>query len=528
MLSWCKPALPPIAAALSLLSASPAHAAGNPQLELCNQLPQHLGEQEKWRLKQALTESFPVRFFDTLSKVRIEETVDEYLLGPQARAPIGGQGTPRIIVPAGFLPRQCRMLLLQAYHLSGNMRGEDTVRPAAQACIRRGGGWSSCLDAAVTAHLAQARPMPWEPSDADGLTIEQFLTGLPWLSAQFLMAHEAAHLVLGNQNQNTELEADLLGLQSVISNGTLPIGLLSSFATTSLIDEVVPADLHGSSACRASRSQQLTRRLLPKVLLLSVALIKPDKFKAAQANSDLSDSTSLLMVPVGNCTPYSPGRFDAMERDLDDLLVISRRSVEAANAGTPYYLAAALDAFSPRTPDGMKWKTVMLFVGVMRGSMTGTFDMAAGRQYLAKMEPLFGKVDLTSLAPNNYAALAYLRAMSWYMNRPAGTSAVANARELVVRFNAAQRYLPLDGTVLEVAKMGVANKDIPAMGVLMAALSFSLARIIAEGCGDPERMMKTFEAINPAMVGSDRAAACVELRNSSIASQVKDFGWTAN
>ncbi|MBN8811680.1 MULTISPECIES: hypothetical protein [unclassified Sphingomonas] len=528
MLSWCKLALPPIAAALSLLSASPAHAAGNPQLELCNQLPQHLGEQEKWRLKQALTESFPVRYFDTLSRVRIEETVNEYLLGPQAGAPMGGQGAPKIIVPAAFLPRQCRMLLLQAYHLSGNTRGEEKVKPAAQACIRRGGGWASCLDAAVTAHLAQASPVPWEPSDADGLTIEQFLANAPWLSVQFLMAHEAAHLVLPKQGESAELEADLLGLQSMISNGTLPIGLLSGFATTSLIDEVVSADLHGSSACRALRSQQLTKRLLPKVLLLSVALIKPEKFRAAQANSDLSDSTSLLMAPAGQCTTYSPGRFDAMERDLDDLLVISKRSVEAVNAGTPYDLAAALDAFSPRTPDGMKWKTVMLFMSAMRGSMTGTFDLAGGRQYLAKIEPLFGKVDLTSLAPNNYAALAFLRAMSWYMSQPAGTSAVANARELVARFNVAQRYLPLDGPVLEMARVGVANKDLAAMGVVMAALSFSLARIIAEGCGDPERMMKPFVAINPAMVGADRAAACVELRNSSIASQVKEFGWTAN
>lgn len=534
MRSWLKRWLPPLLLALQALIAAKAHAE-NPQLATCSTLPEHLGEAEKWRLKQALIDSFPVRYFDTLSQVRIEEVDNEGLLGPHAKRSLDPKVPPVIQIPQGFLPKQCRMILFQAYHLSNCCDGKEQVAPRAMACIRGGGAWAKCLDSALIDYLSNVKPIDYGETKALGLdfTFEDFLKLTPWAGAKFLMAHEAGHLVLNSTGRRAsdddEFEADLLGLQSIISDGTLPLTLLTNFATASLIDEVAQDEMHGSSACREVRALQMTRRLLPKVHLLQVAMIQPEKFAEGEKRSDLSDQTDLMMSRPANCRTYDPARFSAMEADLDDLLVLARNLASGPrDASRVKDFTTRLADFSPRSGEGRKWKTMQLFQFTAIIAMPQAQDPEGIRQYSIQFEPLYAKTDLTSLAPADYAMLQYFRGLTWFFSQPNGTSVIANARGMVSRFDAVKRYLPLDGNLMQYLVDSLKNKDVSALSLLMFSMTYVTAKIEAEGCGNAETVMRPLAMLNPEKFAAGAGAACTELRNSTIAGQVKQFGWTAD
>lgn len=492
-------------------------------------------------MHQTLINSFPARYFDVLSSVTVEESSNDMLLGPIWRIPMDRKSAPTLVIPQGILAKQCRMLLFQIYHLSGYAGGRDIVKNAAVACIRRGGARSACLDSALVAYLSSVSPLP---SEADApFTLDQFLAEAPWSAVQFLMAHEAGHLVQrADKKANTldvELEADLLGLQSVVSNGVLPIGLLASHATISLIDEVVPPGAHGTAACRAARSLQLTKRLLPKILLLNVALYEPKAFaRAQQQRQDLSDTMSLAMSPAQECATYDPARFDALERDFDTLVALAKTYVETASVPAAVgALTSQLAATKLATGDGAKWKTIMLVMLAMKAGAPLASGEDQQRELYANIDRLLDKSDLSGLAPVDYAALHYFRALIGYVTRPAGTGAVANARTLIESYDAVGRYFPLEGRAFEFSMgrmKGLDGSGVPglrvnldAFGILMFKISYDMARVVAFGCDDAANLMKELAELNPA-AKQDLKAACLDLRRSTIESQQKKFGWTVD
>ena len=516
---------------LTILSSSAASATVNPQLAICDALPQRLGPDEVARLKRLLVNSFPVRHFDVLSRVSIVEVADDDRLGPELATTLGRAAVSTIMIPAKFLPRQCRMLLLQTYHLSGTAADAGDVGRQAIDCIRGGGKRASCLDTSVAAYLSRHGPVDLTEDATNDVTIQQFLTTAPWSAVHFLIAHEAAHIVADAgavDSANSELEADLVAIQSVVSDGVLPIALLSGVATTSLIDTAVVADIHGTSSCRATRLQGLTERLLPKVLLLMIALVEPSKFDVARSPRAIA-SPRLLMSMAKNCEGYDDARFTRMDGDLDDLVRRAEAYVRMPR-GRPAALTfgQSLATFTPRSPEGIKWKAMLLFMSSGVAGFRGLPTPADVRIFFTSIEPLYAAADVTTLPPTSFAAIQSYRAMAWYFTRPVGSAVIANSRGLTARFDAIQRYLPLDVDMMRIAKGAAEQGDVSAFGMIMMILSYTSAKVVAQGCGDADRIMAPLATLNPAAVAKGRVAACEELRASTIASQAAMFGWTTD
>ncbi|GEM_PF-2960263 len=335
------------------VSAEPARAAPP---EACSRMPAQLSGADLDWFRFRLKHLFPSRYAEILSDIAIREADEDMLVGPQFRPAQQAE----IILPQQFLPRLCRMIVVQVLYDPDRQRLFAPIEPLARSCVEEGGFEPQCLDLAIQDFFARVPIF----GEATFYTDGDVPTMLTYQVATFLLAHEAGHAVLRAtltpdefMEVDEETEADMLALMATVDSMTAPVAPTFALASASLVEQPVDPRFgtHPSAFCRYRRVGTLVGSVIDGLRTLSsLSRGQGDQRSGTSARESWRDVRSLLpAAPAVNCEEISEERFAPLTRDLDDVAAIVRQAGVAPFADEKAEAAiAALQQFSARTQQG--------------------------------------------------------------------------------------------------------------------------------------------------------------------------------
>lgn len=530
--------------------------------EVCGAFKSPIGDEELVWLKFQFVNRAPARYAPMLKNVPFVVVKETTSLGPRY---VPGSRERMEVGPA-FLENQCLSIMLQDYAMRLPATEFIAFRAALRACISSVEKALPCFRRSVS-DFGRVKPVAW----ANAAEKQDFirLVRLATLStASFMLAHEAAHAVfrapgvepLVRERVNEEYDADIFAYLGTLTDGTLPLGPLFTFATQSLVDDLTPggrASTHEASICRLTRSEAILERLFVpamQVQALAGRFSPQTAEEAAKVEDALNQENFVLPTLVhGRGVESCKADFDRQLVELESDLVAIRglytttKMFGSEPSGSE--LISKLSQYAYKTVGGRRLgKTLAVGLVAKQSGVLELYAKITARQIgpdvvvsqytdlSARIRDAVGKDPSEYLPAGEAFDLKVASAMGGYVSNPRGSSVIEVNRELVAELNLAFELSdPVDELrALRYQKSVIPSSDdqfkLGAMPVFLYQVTRASANIIATGeCDAAMKMIIDAgsiifgSAMNPnAMAQND----CKATRDGFAREQASTFGWT--
>ncbi|MBA4046183.1 MAG: hypothetical protein C0472_06605 [Erythrobacter sp.] len=529
--------------------------------EMCGAFHSPMGDEDLVWLKFQLVNRAPARYAPVLKNVALVLVDDTTNLGPVYVA--GSRA--RIEVGPAFLEDLCLSTLLQDYAMRLPASEFLGLRAALRACIRTPQSALPCFRQSVR-ELSRAKPPAWSTA-AEKTEFIRVLRYATLSTASFLLAHEAAHAVFRapgaksvGERSDEEYDADIFAYLASLTDGTLPLGPLFTFATQSLVDDLTPgerAPTHGSSICRLARSGAILQRLFVpamQVQALAGRFNPPAADEAAKVQEALSQEKFVLPTLVHGrgaqtCKADFDRQLEELESDLDAIRGLYATTMMFGSEAGGAELVSKLSRYEYKTAGGMRLGKTMA-VGLV-AKQSGVFELYAkivARQigpddvvgqytdFSARIRDAVGADPLEYLPAGEAFDLEVASAMAGFVGNPRGTQVVEVNRNLLAQLDAA---FGLSDPIEELRALRYLRNVIPgtedqftlgATPVFLYQVARASATIIATGeCDAAMKMIVDAGSIIFGSAMNLNAMAqtdCKTTRDGFAREQVSTFGWT--
>lgn len=270
-------------------------------------------------------------------------------------------------------------------------------------------------------------------------------------SFTFALAHEYAHVLIeqpGNAyaalaRQDNELAADLQALTIYGSGRAWPVADTLLFAGRREFDALLQPDqvdavAHDASYCRAMRSAQIRRRLVPGVNAINNWRSRQDTSFILSILPVLVNSFDVA-VPQANvaCDLAVPAQVTAMVADLTALAEWTARW--PATAADQPHAWADLRAMRLRTEPGLAARSGMAVShglqpaqAMLDRMLNGSIDAAAAQDWSARLAALDSVAGIAGpMTARDRGKFRAVQAMARFLTRPRGTGIEPALRETI-------------------------------------------------------------------------------------------------
>ena len=273
----------------------------------------------------------------------------------------------------------------------------------------------------------------------------------------FTIGHEIGHLLIDADpslmrdipEQDAELAADLLALQTMFSGRTIPWADEFAFASHAVTESnaTQPA-AHEASACRLRRAKLLRERLRPdldQVLAWNNPLLQTAYLGSGTASAEVPLPYDLAPQ---DCDATLPPAVDKVARDLARLASTVAALPAQLQIGETHL--EAMRTIPVETQFGRSLKASILAAGhvAVLGSIgaanASPDDRIGNARRIAKLEKLGTGGDVRDLTSVEYRNYMLARAMGRFFASRPGSRLTVNARRLQRDIAAVARYGPPD------------------------------------------------------------------------------------